>query len=60
MNNPYLAHFLLFNFQEGGLRKEGGNSFIEGNCRLINQRFIDEMINTKQQQEEEDTKILQG
>lgn len=41
MNNPYLAHFLLFSLKESDYSEIG---FIDANVHLVNQRFIEEII----------------
>ncbi len=41
MNNPYLAHFLLFSLKDS---EHSDIGFIDSNVHLINQRFIEEII----------------
>lgn len=47
LKNPYLAHFLLFNFQEDD---DGDSNFLDCNQRLLNQRYVDELISQRQLQ----------
>lgn len=44
LKNPYLAHFLLFNFQDDD---DSQQNFIVANQRLLNQRYIDDLISIR-------------
>ncbi|TNV87759.1 hypothetical protein FGO68_gene17348 [Halteria grandinella] len=58
LKNHYLAHFLLFSYQED--EDSEGNNFIISNQRLLNQRYIDELISIRQLQEVETNRNLLG
>ena len=57
LKNPYLAHFLLFSYQEDD---DSDNNFIVSNQRLLNQRYVDDLISIRQLQLQETTKNLFG
>jgi hypothetical protein len=47
LKNAYLAHFLMFNFNE----ERKGDNFFSINEKLVNQRYIDELIKIRHLQE---------
>ena len=53
-----MAQFLMLDIQDNKGSKQ--DNFIDSNLRLVNQRYIDELITAHTQQEQDDNRFTKG